>query len=220
MVHILFSFLWSVLLALFALPTMMRVALFTNVMDRPSEQKKHDVPVPLLGGVGMYTALLSGALLFSPPSQLIQSMLAGSFFIFLIGAKDDIMGATPLRRLFVQSVAACMVMLVGDLRITHLHGIFGIESLPPSLSYGLTLLIILGITNAFNLIDGLDGLLGMMTLFCAIVLGYFTVHLPGVWHALCLPCGCCVGFSYGIMSFRLAFLWATQEHWSVDFYSV
>ena len=168
MLGITFSFLWATFMALFTIPTMMRVAYHKGILDKPSARKQHFLPVPLLGGFGMYASVIIAVMLFIDTDDQLNKLLAGSFVLFLLGIKDDITGSSPVRRLFIQIIVSCMVIVVADLRIQHLHGLFGITQLHPFVSYSISFLFLIALINAFNFIDGIDGLLGLFTLFfCA-----------------------------------------------------
>ena len=160
--------------------------------------------VPLLGGLSTYSGLTTATLLFSDVPIVAQCILSGSFLITMLGLKDDIMGASPIRRLLVQVIAASMVIFVADVRISSLYGIFGIYELSYVVSYGITLITILGITNAFNLIDGLDGLLGSMTCLIAFALAYFVLPFEGYSVLLVSLAGAMLSFlRYNIFSPRI-----------------
>ena len=193
MLDALFAFIWAVLLTLFLLPTLMRVSFYTDVLDKPTARKLHGMPVPLLGGLGMYTALLTGTLFFGQAAPAIQVLLAGAFLLCLLGLKDDIMCSSPLRRLVIQVVAATILLVLGDVRITTLHGVLGVDELPVAASYALSILVIVGLTNAFNLIDGINGLLGAFTLFCALCLLFF-MGVSAYTVPLAALCGAMLAF--------------------------
>ena len=204
MLDIIFALLWSFLLTLYVTPTIMRVAFFTKIVDQPTKRKKHGMTVPLLGGLSTYSGLTTATLLFSDLPTVSQCILSGSFLITMLGLKDDIMGASPIRRLLVQVIAASMVIFVADVRISSFYGILGIYELHYVVSYGVTLITILGITNAFNLIDGLDGLLGSMTCLVAFALAYFVLPFEGCSVLLVSLAGAMLSFlRYNIFSPRI-----------------
>lgn len=140
----------------------------------------HDVPLPRLGGVAIFAAFvlsLSVAVVISLwrpqlqfPSSLrtLATILVPGFLVFLLGLYDDVRGAGPYLKFTVQTIAATMLWF-GGLRILDLPVIFGARQFPWFIGLALTIVWVLGITNAFNLIDGLDGLAAGSALFSTFV---------------------------------------------------
>ena len=173
-------FVLSFLVVLALVPVSVTLAQRLGAMDCPTGRKIHDTPTPRLGGVAIYVAvwvtILAGCvgdvyLRSGLPS--IAGILAGSLLILVLGIYDDIHNASPLLKLCVQTVAAWIAVAMGirfELASNPLaHGMrdyfdLGILALP------LTLLWIVGLTNAMNLIDGLDGLAIGIALFASIAL--------------------------------------------------
>ncbi len=141
------------------------------------ERHLHSSPLPRLGGVAIFLSFLCcmgvASLwyhyhprlhpFFSLPTILIPATL-----IFLLGVYDDLRGVGPYVKFSVQAVAATMLFF-GDLRIVNIPVILGDRPLPSVVGWALTVLWVLAITNAFNLIDGLDGLAAGSALFSTMV---------------------------------------------------
>ncbi|HAA14774.1 MAG TPA: undecaprenyl/decaprenyl-phosphate alpha-N-acetylglucosaminyl 1-phosphate transferase [Cytophagales bacterium] len=182
------SFCWALLLALFSIPTIIQVAHARELLDRPNHRTVHKKLTPRLGGAAIFAGFVSATTIFGDFSDGVQYILAGSMIIFFIGIKDDLATESAFRKLVIQILAAGIVMIPGDIRIQSLFGIFGIQELPLWFSYGLTLFVIIAITNAINLIDGLDGLAGTITLTILITFGLNfwrkSIPLAGVSLAL------------------------------------
>ncbi len=144
-----------------------------------SRRHIHIRPVPRLGGVAIFLAisvtlgLLYLVSLFTPLApdinwaELVPVFLPATL-IFLLGVYDDLRGVGPYTKFGVQTVAAVLVFM-GGLRIVHLPILFGNRELGWSVSLVLTIFWILWITNAFNLIDGVDGLAAGSALFSTVV---------------------------------------------------
>jgi UDP-GlcNAc:undecaprenyl-phosphate GlcNAc-1-phosphate transferase len=126
-------------------------------------------PVPLLGGVAVFLALGLGGVAYGLAfgwqrlfdmmgSEHHLSLLIPAAMVFLVGVVDDVRGVPPLAKIVCQAMAAIVAMQSG-LVIDRLWTPFGGVALPAMVSYPLTLLWFIGVTNAFNLVDGLDGLL-------------------------------------------------------------
>jgi UDP-GlcNAc:undecaprenyl-phosphate/decaprenyl-phosphate GlcNAc-1-phosphate transferase len=139
----------------------------------------HDTPLPRLGGVAIYLSFLISvavALLadgwISAASSVqparVGTILVPATLIFLLGVYDDLRGVGPYTKFAVQAVAGGMLFL-GGLRILDLPVLFGTHHFGWGVGLPLTILWVIGITNAFNLIDGLDGLAAGSALFSTLV---------------------------------------------------
>lgn len=146
------------LASLILVPIVKKIAIHINAMDEPNERKIHKVPMPRLGGLAIYLAFLLGYMLYGEISTQMLSILIGSFLLILVGIVDDIHSVKARYKLIVQIVAAAIVVLYGDLSFTELS-VFGYNIYFNDF-FGalLSILFIVAITNAINLIDGLDGL--------------------------------------------------------------
>jgi UDP-GlcNAc:undecaprenyl-phosphate GlcNAc-1-phosphate transferase len=165
------------------------LALATGIVDLPSHRKVHHEPTPLLGGAAIYGAFVIALLLFGGRAEVRQmiSIVLGATSISLIGVIDDARGVSPSLKLLAQLGAAAIVVVSG-LRV---H-IFPSEVL----NIAISLLWIVAITNALNLLDNMDGLSGGIA---AIGAAHFLLlaalngqYLVGVLSAALL--GACIGF--------------------------
>ena len=146
----------------------------------------HQAPLPRLGGVAIFLAFsvslsvwLGLSLIFPrlidglAPSMLLR-IYVPACLIFALGIYDDLRGAGPYLKFAVQAIAAAM-LFAGGMRVLDLPLIFGSHSLPWFVGLPLTILWVVAVTNAFNLIDGLDGLAAGSALFSTMV--FFVVSL-------------------------------------------
>ncbi len=193
------AFFWSFLVALFAVPSIIRIAHLKNLLDQPNGRTVHVSLTPRLGGVAVYAGFLSALTIFAPLHGGVQELLAGCTVLFLIGLKDDLVSVSAFKKFVGQLLATGIVMFMADIRITSFHGIFGIHTLPIGLSYGFTFVVIVGVTNAINLIDGLDGLAGAMVILMVTTFGAYFYRYGGdgfrnyAYVALCTAGGM-IGF--------------------------
>jgi len=147
----------------------------------PSQERHlHSTPLPRLGGVAIFISfslgMLAAALMASYIPYLhsavslktLLTILVPAFLVFLLGVYDDLYSVGPYVKFAVQALAATMLFL-GGLRILNIPVLFGNHQLPWFLGLPLTILWVLAITNAFNLIDGLDGLAAGSALFSTLV---------------------------------------------------
>ncbi len=147
--HYALSFSLPLLVTLILTPLAARGARRFGVIDRPAPSKFHRRPTPYLGGLALAGGLLTGALLAEASLEL-ASMLAGAAALAAIGLVDDLRTVRPALKLGVE-IAAGLLLWVAGIRV----GLFGV--LP--LDLALTLIWVVAVVNAVNLLDNMDGLL-------------------------------------------------------------
>ena len=184
------AFMVSAAIAFFSTPIVKWWAEKSGAVDVPKDSRRvHKKPTPLLGGLSIYFACLVGILVFIPLNQKIIGILAGATIIVLGGYFDDIKNLSPRTKFLIQIFAAVITIYSGIKidRITNpLFSFFGGQWIELRiLAYPITVLWIVGLTNAFNLIDGLDGLAAGVSaissvtlLIAAISLGPEQVYIP------------------------------------------
>jgi UDP-GlcNAc:undecaprenyl-phosphate/decaprenyl-phosphate GlcNAc-1-phosphate transferase len=172
-INILLSFFWAFFVAMFAIPSIVSVAHFKQLLDEPGHRTVHMSLTPRLGGIAIFAGFTSAFTMFGTFDTEIQQILAGCLVLFFIGLKDDIISVSTFKKFFVQVLATGIVIFIGDIRVTSFNGLLGLYELPIGISYAFTFLMIVGVTNAINLIDGLDGLAGSITLFICLVFGIY-----------------------------------------------
>lgn len=136
---------------------MIKISKNMNIMDIPNERSVHKKPTPLLGGTAIFLSFLFGFILFGNQNPLMISILIASFLILLLGIFDDIKPIKARYKFIIHILVALIVVFYGGLKLTHVD-IFGLSLNFKWMSPYVTILIIVGIINAVNLIDGLDGL--------------------------------------------------------------
>lgn len=173
-----FSVLTSFFIGVIITPLLIFLIKKGNILDKPGGRKIHKFSVPSMGGIAMFMALLSGILIWLDYNQLmeIRFFLLGLGIMFILGLRDDLVELTAYQKLIGQLIAIIAVVVLGDVRISNFYGFFGVEELPLWFSYGLTVFTIVGLTNAFNLIDGLDGLASSLSLITFVFLGAWFIY--------------------------------------------
>jgi UDP-N-acetylmuramyl pentapeptide phosphotransferase/UDP-N-acetylglucosamine-1-phosphate transferase len=173
MIEITFASITAFAITFLAIPPIIKVALIKHLYDQPDERKVHTTIIPRLGGVAIFAGCVfaltfwTAGLNYKP----LQTIIAALLIIFFIGLKDDLVTLTPSKKFIGQLLAACIIVFIGDIRITSLCGIFGIYALPSFASYLFSVFTIIGITNSFNLMDGIDGLAGGVGAIAAFTFG-------------------------------------------------
>lgn len=199
MITYLLVFALSLFTVALSIKPLITVAIRKRLFDAPSESRKiHKRIIPNLGGLAIFTGFLLAAALFVDISSFWNAnyILAAGVIIFIIGLKDDLIGVDPMKKFAAQFLAAFLVTILADIRIMNLGGLFGIHELAYPFSVGLSIFLFVGFINAYNLVDGIDGLagfLGLMTAFVYAALFYYAGYPQ--WTYLCLAlAGALVGF--------------------------
>lgn len=170
-------------------PVLIKILNRYDLSDTPGGRKIHQTVVPSMGGIGFYIAALVSLGIWAWQFQIpdIRYILGAICLMFFVGLRDDMVELRASRKLLGQLVSVLIVMFVADIRIKTFHGFLGIDELNLLGSYSFTALVLLALTNGFNLIDGLDGLAGSIA-----IIG---LSLLGLWFYL-------LGFeSYALISF-------------------
>ena len=167
------------------------LAVRIGAMDIPNERKVHSVPVPRIGGAAVYLAFMAALLRNNQYSREIYGIMLGGTIIFALGFFDDWKGLSARARICWQVTAALAVTF------------FGLKpSLPAGLPFGdiistvLSVVWLVGIVNAFNFMDGIDGLASSMGAVCALLflgIGWNSSQFPLSFMSAALA-GACAGF--------------------------
>ena len=176
----------------FAAPLFRFLALKGNILDHPGSRKIHDQPTPLLGGAAVYVAFTASILLNGIFLPGMKILLLGGSVIFFMGLIDDIFPLPALLKFMLQVAVALFVILVGHIRLTFFFG----AQWELLLNIPLTVLWMVGLTNAMNFFDGIDGLASAMSIIASFFLGLlaFNTDQPALgWFAVALL-GSCAGF--------------------------
>lgn len=200
MLHILI-FLTSLSLVASSIPAIINLAFKKRLFDNPGEFRKvHKRIVPYFGGIAIFTGFFFTSSLFIRAELLPEynSIMAGGLILFMIGLNDDIVGLKPLKKFSVQFVSAFIITVVADIRILTLNGFMGIDELNLYVSIGLSILVIVGLINAFNLIDGIDGLAASLGILSTLTYAYlFLIAGYDGWSYLSISLtGALIGFLF------------------------
>lgn len=169
----LLTFLISMVMARILIPGISLISVKKRLFDLPNERTSHAGAIPRLGGISFYptilftmAAVMVMRLLFGDPildvhllpmvMQLLL-LLCGLTLLYFVGIADDLVGVMYRKKFIVQIICACLLPISG-IYINHFYGLFGVEVVPEYIGIPLTLFLCVFITNAINLIDGIDGL--------------------------------------------------------------
>jgi len=197
------SFLVAFLVAFVSAPLLRALALRWGMVDLPAARKLQQVPVPLLGGAAVYLGVIAGSFVVPLYMRSHQALFIASTLIFVVSLFDDKKEISARMRLAVQLLAAGILIFSG-LRISFLPNVWW----GTVLEVLITLFWILGITNAFNYLDGVDGLCSGLAIVAAFF--FFVILLTtGQVDLIFLPAavmGACAGFFPHNFSRRKMFL--------------
>ena len=182
----------------FAIPFIKKLAEHVGAMDIPNARKVHQVPIPRMGGLGIYGGFLLGYILFCEPNSLMNAILIGSFIIIITGILDDIKPLKASHKFIGQLLAALILVFYGKLLLQnidafHIYIDFGI------FAYPITIFFELGCINCINLMDGLDGLAGGISAIFFLTIGIVAVcqgKLGLPFFLSFILFGSCLGFLF------------------------
>lgn len=185
-----------------AIPVIIKISRLKNLMADPGERSSHITKTPTLGGVAIFASTLISYFLWENPDegQLIHLSISAIVVLFFLGVKDDILVLSPKKKMFVQVIVSALVVILADLRIENLFGIFGINEVPYVLSLLLTVFIFIALINAINLIDGIDGLAGGIGMIAGGMFGLW-FFLNGYFAMACLAASMS-GSLFGFLRFN------------------
>jgi UDP-GlcNAc:undecaprenyl-phosphate/decaprenyl-phosphate GlcNAc-1-phosphate transferase len=178
------AFLVAGLFNFYAIPVIIRIARNKKLYDFPTKRKNHTSNIPTLGGLGIYAAITIASLTFINTCGMngggitssltsLPPIIAGFTIIFFIGIKDDLLNISALKKLFAEFIALFILIVIGDVRLDSMQGMFYISEISYPISVALSLFAGIVIINSFNLIDGIDGLAASVAMLGSIVFGSY-----------------------------------------------
>jgi UDP-N-acetylmuramyl pentapeptide phosphotransferase/UDP-N-acetylglucosamine-1-phosphate transferase len=168
------------------IPPVVTISRAKGLVALPNGRTSHSGAIPTLGGVAIFASLIIGAGPFmnnNYPGEF-QFLIPALIILFFIGLQDDIVGINSRHKLIGQIIASLIVIIGADLRMTTLHGILGIQGIPYVVSIFISLIIFIGLINAFNLVDGIDGLASGLGIVISLVFGIWLSMLGKEHYAI------------------------------------
>lgn len=196
------TFFFSLVMGALVLPRIIYISEEKGLADVPDHRKIHTQPIPRLGGISFLPVMLMSVFLFNilcvlwlkaqvgagDTSQFlkVQACAIGILLLYIVGVADDLVGVNFKGKFAAQIAAGCLLPLSG-LSFHNIMGLLGISGVPPLVDYAATVFIVVYITNAVNLIDGVDGLAsGICILAFTLYAVVFTYLRHPFMAALCL----------------------------------
>lgn len=196
------TLLLSTFITIVLVPVFSKMAMrFGIALDMPDVRKVHGRPIPRVGGIAIILGVYGATVLWGGQDQFLKAYAVASLFIVGFGVLDDIRGLDFRIKFLSQLAAALVIVLYGGIEIRSLGGLLLDDlRLPAPVAIPLTVVAIVGVTNAVNLADGLDGLAGGVCLLSFCCLAYLA-HLEGHF-ALCLLCLALAGSIFGFLRYN------------------
>ena len=183
----------SFIIVFFSIPTIIKISIEKKLFDVPNHRSATKHIVPTLGGIAIYAGFRTSQIisLDNFNTSELKYMSLGVLAMFFIGMKDDILGIAAKKKLIFQILIAIYLVILGNYRITNLHGILGIHDINYIFGSLLSVFAIVGIINATNLIDGIDGLASGICILISMTYGIWFLNAEDYLYAM--TCFCVVG---------------------------
>lgn len=183
-----------------SIPIIINVCNLKGLMEKNIKRSSHEFPTPTFGGIAIFASTLIGYFLwnFGDEGIIMHRVVVGFIILFFLGLKDDLFALAPIKKMISQIIAASLLVIGSDLRITDFFGILGIYEIPYVVSVLITIFIFIALINAINLIDGIDGLAAGIGMITTATYGFWFLangHYSFASISLCLS-STLVGFLY------------------------
>jgi UDP-GlcNAc:undecaprenyl-phosphate GlcNAc-1-phosphate transferase len=195
----------TMVVTIILIPICKSIAVRNNVMDFPNPRKVHTRPMPKIGGIAMAVGALGPTVLWATGCRMVSAVIIGAWIIVIFGVLDDFKNLGYKGKFVGQVLAALVVIFIGGLKIKGVGNWLPDGALLPDLiAIPLTLVVIVGVTNAINLSDGLDGLAGGNSLLIFICIGYlaYTGQYRPENHLIMVLCAAIIGAIFGFLRFN------------------
>ncbi|MCD8904615.1 undecaprenyl/decaprenyl-phosphate alpha-N-acetylglucosaminyl 1-phosphate transferase [Staphylococcus chromogenes] len=190
---------FSMIVSLILTPIVIAVSKKLDIVDRPNFRKIHTKPISMLGGSAILLSFFIGIWLGAPIEREIKPLLLGAIVIYLVGLIDDLYDLKPVLKLIGQIIAASIVVVYG---VT-----IDFISIPigPTIHFGwlsipITIFWIVAITNAINLIDGLDGLAAGVSTIALVTIAFIAILQGNIF--IIMICSVLIGSLLGFLVFN------------------
>lgn len=199
------GFLFSFLITYFSVPTIIKISRRKNLMDEPGVRSSHMRKIPNLGGIAIFYSIGICTSIFAYELFDLYKFLFASLVILLyIGVMDDIVVMRAYKKLVAQIVVSAFIVIGSDIRIRSLFGICGVYELGYFVSILFSIITFIILINAFNLIDGIDGLAGSYSLICSALFGLSYYRLGEYNYPLVVLSGIIIGAVLAFLYYNLS----------------
>ena len=195
----------SFLFTFFAIPTIIKISRRKNLMDEPGSRSSHLRKIPNLGGIAIFYSIAVCASVFAFELFDLYKFLFASLIILLyVGVMDDIVVMRAYKKLFAQIIVTALMVIGSDVRIRNFFGLFGVYELSYFFSVLVSVFTFIVLINAFNLIDGIDGLSGGYSIICSALFGISYFRLGEFNYPLVVLSAVIIGSVIGFLYYNLS----------------
>jgi UDP-GlcNAc:undecaprenyl-phosphate GlcNAc-1-phosphate transferase len=181
---IILTFFTAFFVVLLSTPALIKVAILKRLFDEPGDERKlHKRMIPTIGGIIIFAGTLFSFSLWFPVEKIhefdvmvksindFKYIVATVLILFFVGVKDDIIGTAPIKKLVAHVIVGMILVQMAEIKLTSMHGILGITNLPAWAGVFVSLFTYIVVVNAFNLIDGVDGLAAGVGVIASLAFG-------------------------------------------------
>lgn len=187
------------------IPTIVKISRRKNLMDEPGSRSSHLRKIPNLGGIAIFYSLAVCASIFAFELFEMYKFLFASLIILLyVGVMDDVVVMRAYKKLLAQVIVTALIVVGSDVRIRSFFGLFGVYELNYFFSVLVSIFTFIILINAFNLIDGIDGLAGGYSLICSALFGLSYYRLGEYNYPLVVLSGIVIGSVSGFLYYNLS----------------
>ncbi|MEO6230486.1 MAG: MraY family glycosyltransferase [Ferruginibacter sp.] len=194
-------FFMTLILVMYFIRKVIYISHQKHLFDEPTESRKiHIGQTPNLGGIAIFTAMMFAACITLSFTTIpyVNYLSFSCLLLFITGLTDDLVGMDPYKKIGAQFVSALTLTLFSGFRITSFYGLFGIHEIPFALSIVVSVVLIVYLVNAFNLIDGINCLAASIGLLASSILAFYfgSLHDTGFMFLCIAMSGSLIGFLY------------------------
>ena len=181
--HILLAFFSAMIAVVWIHPRLVKIALMKNIVDNPDARKLQRTPVPVLGGVAVFFGIVLGVALTSTyvSCSSLMTIVAAMMIMLYTGSMDDVLDLSATLRFLIEIGVVTLIIYANNTSIDSFHGLWGYYNMPISMAVPLTIFAAVGIINAINMIDGVNGLSSGYCITASIAFGtifYISGNIP------------------------------------------
>jgi len=188
-------------------PATIKVLKKYNLVDSPGGRKIHTEHTPAIGGVPIFLGIMLSVMMWLPLAYIgeFKYVISALIITFILGLRDDLIELKANQKLLGQIAAASLLIFFCDIRLRSMYGLFGIYDLPIWASFLVTTFTFIVVTNAYNLIDGIDGLAGSVAILALLFFGSWFMLVGKIHYSFF-----CFAFAGSLLAF-LNYNWAPSR---------
>lgn len=200
-----FGFIISFIITFLSIPVIIKISRRKNLMDEPGIRSSHIRKIPNLGGIALFYSIAICASIFAYELFDLYKFLFASLVVLLyIGVMDDIVVMRAYKKLVAQIVVSTLIVIGSDVRVRDIFGLFGVYELNYFFSVVFSIVTFIILVNAFNLIDGIDGLAGAYSIIASAVFGVSYFRLGEYNYPLVILSAVIIGAVLAFLYYNLS----------------